>query len=212
MKKISLMFASVALIILSPLIGQSQGLNNNYDYAREDLNMLFTQMGFSTFKFPIKQDTTQLCDFIIEEFINGKAVSKKTLVSLAKEKFQPYGIDYKKYFKPKKDSIYFHRFYFFKKDTALVVRVKTQGYSTNVKLENANTSLYDLRARWNIKEETDSLGFIQLNGEKDLLFLYANSKDNKEEPLWCPSGLPKKEILKRYYYVAFISTKEYREK
>jgi hypothetical protein len=71
-------------------------------------------------------------------------------------------------------------------------------------------SLFDLRALEAIKTEIDSTGYIELNNPKELIFLYANKNDSKE-PLWCPSGLPKKEVIKRFYYVLFISIKEYKK-
>ena len=70
--------------------------------------------------------------------------------------------------------------------------------------------LFDFRAFEAIKTEIDSTGYIELNKLKDLIFLYANKNDSKE-PFWCPSGLPKMEVMKRFYYVLFISIKEYKK-
>lgn len=92
-----------------------------------------------------------------------------------------------------------------KKDSVLSIRIKSHGYSTVEKTPNLGVSL--LRARWATKTEIDSFGYLKLDRPKDLLFLYAN-KDSNKEPLWCPSGLPKEEIVKRYYYVLFIWMKE----
>ncbi len=200
----------ILLIILSsPIFLFSQGLNNDFDYDKEDLNAILKEIGFVTFKFPVKQDTAQLFDFVIEEYINGKLISEKSMITAAQKKFSEYGIDWTKYFKPKKDSNYFHRFYFIKKDTAVTIRLKSHGYSTVENLDNLGISLFDLRALEAIKTEIDSIGYINLNKPKDLIFLYANKGDSKE-PLWCPSGLPKKEVIKRFYYVLFISMKEYK--
>jgi hypothetical protein len=198
-------------IILSiPFFSFSQGLNNDFEYDKDDLNAILKEMGFVTFKFPVKQDTTELFDFVLEEYINGKMVSEKSIITSAQKKFAGYGIDWTKYFRPKKDSIYFHRFYFIKKDTAVTIRLKSHGYSTVEKLDNLGISLFDLRALEAIKTETDSTGYIRLNKPKDLIFLYANKSESKE-PLWCPSGLPKKEVIKRFYYVLFISIREYKK-
>jgi hypothetical protein len=195
-------------VLFIPCFSFSQGLNNDFDYDKEDLNTILKEIGFVTFKFPVRQDTTQLCDFVIEEYLNGKLVSEKSVITAAQKKFDEYGIDWTKYFKPKKDSIYFHRFYFIKNDTAVTVRLKSHGYSTIEKLDNLGLSLFDLRALEAIKAEIDSVGYVKLNKPKDLIFLYANKSDSKE-PLWCPSGLPKKEVIKRFHYVLFISIKEY---
>ena len=89
------------------------------------------------------------------------------------------------------------------KDSTLSIRLKSHGYSTVEKIDNLGISLFDLRARETAKAEIDSTGYIKVNSSKDLIFLYANKGDSKE-PLWCPSGLPKKEIIKRFYYVLFI--------
>lgn len=197
-------------MLSSPFLALAQGLNNDFNYDKEDLNAILKELGFVTFKFPVKQDTTQLCDFVIEEYIDGKLINERSIISAAQKKFDEYGIDWAKYFKPKKDSIYFHRFYFIKKDTAVTIRLKSHGYSTVEKLDNLGISLFDLRVLEAIKTEIDSTGYIKLNMPKDLIFLYANKNDNKE-PLWCPSGLPKKEVIKRFYYVLYISIKEYKK-
>lgn len=198
-------------IILSiPFFPFSQGLNNDFEYDRDDLNAILKEIGFVTFKFPVKQDTTQLCDFVIEEYIDGKLISDRSIIATAQKKFDEYGIDWTKYFKPKKDSVYFHRFYFIKKDTGVTIRLRSHGYSTVEKPDNLSVSLYDLRALEAIKTEIDSTGYIELNKPRDLIFLYANKNDSKE-PLWCPSGLPKKEVIKRFYYVLFITIKEYKK-
>lgn len=68
-----------------PLIGLPGGLNNDYDFDREDLNILFGQTVFSVLKFSVKQFTTWLCDLVIEEFVNGKTVSKTTRISSVKK-------------------------------------------------------------------------------------------------------------------------------
>lgn len=209
--KLLKMKAKLLFIIMfsSPILALTQGLNNDFNYDKEDLNTILKELGFVTFKFPVKQDTMQLCDFVIEEYINGKLINEQSIISGAQKKFGEYGIDWTKYFKPRKDSVYIHRFYFIKKDTAVTIRLNSHGYSTLEKLDNLGISLFDLRALEASKTEIDSTGYIILNKPKDLIFLYAN-KSNSKEPLWCPSGLPKKEVIKRFYYVLFISIKEYK--
>jgi len=197
-------------LLASPFFVFTQGLNNEFNYDMEDLNTILKEMGFVTFKFPVKQDATQLYDFIIEEYINGKLINEKSMITTARKKFEDYGIDWTKYFKPQKDSIYFHRFYFIKNDTAVTIRLKSHGYSAVEKLDNLGISLFDLRALESVKTEIDSTGYIKLDRSKDLIFLYANKNDNKE-PLWCPSGLPKMEVIKRFYYVFYITIKEYKK-
>jgi hypothetical protein len=101
----------ILLIMVSiPCFSFSQGLNNDFNYDREDLNAILKEIGFVTFKFPVKQDTTQLCDFVIEEYISGKLISERSVITGAQKKFEEYGIGWTKYFKPKKDSVHFHRF------------------------------------------------------------------------------------------------------
>ena len=203
----------ILLLFFTLVIGSSlcyaQGLNNDFDYDKEDLNTIFKELGFVTFKFPIKQDSSQLCDFVIEEYIDGKLISERSVIAAAKKKFEDYGIDWTKYFKPNKSAVFYHRFYFVKKDNAVSIRLKSHGYSSVEKLDNLGVSLYDLRALESIKAETDSIGHISLGDPKDLIFLYANKKDS-QEPLWCPSGLPKKEVIKRFYYVLYIRMREYK--
>lgn len=198
------------VLLFCPFLSFSQGLNNDFDYDVDDFNTIFKEMGVVSFKFPVKQDTSKFIDFIIEEYINGKLISEKSIIAAANEKFKKYGIDWVKYFKPKKESIYFHHLYFNKKVTGVSFRLKSHGYSTIENLDNLGISLFDLRALESTKAEIDSIGNIELNKPKDLIFLYANKNDNKD-PLWCPSGLPKKEVIKRFYYVLYISIKEYKE-
>ncbi len=189
----------------------SQGLNNEVPYDNSDLNIIFKELGISTFKFPIKQDTNQLYDFIIEEYIDGKLVSEKSIIDKAKKIFEPYNIDAMQYFEPEKDSVYYHRFYLIRKDSSLSIKISTHGFSTLEEISSTTFSTFAARARWSIKKEMDSNGFININKPKDLMYLYAN-KDSSKEPLWCPSGLPKAEIIKRYYYVLFIKVIEFKEK
>ena len=80
----------------------SQGTLNDFPYDKDDLNIILNEMGFHTFKYPIKQSVNQLCDFIIEEYQDGKLVNTKSIVQSTRKKFEDYGLDWKKYFNPLK--------------------------------------------------------------------------------------------------------------
>ncbi len=187
----------------------SQGPLNDYEYDKEDLNIIFKELGFTTFKVPIRQNKNQLVDFIFEEYQNGILVNQKSLISDAKIKFEKAGVDWwKKYFAAEKDSIYYNRFYIIKRDSSLILRLKTHGYSSFENITSLGSALFDSRIVDLAKLEIDKNGSLSPEKNADVLFLYANKKNSKE-PLWCPSGLPKAEVIKRFDYVLFIKIKEF---
>jgi hypothetical protein len=196
------------LILFTSKFLFGQGTNNDFKYDEKDFNNLFNELGITTFKFPIKQNTNQVLDFAIEEYINGKLISAKSIIDYTKDQFKQYGLDPINYFKAKKDSIYLHRFYFIKRDTSLEIKVNTQGVTAKHTINTLGKSTYDLRAQFEIKSEIDSLGYLEGNKSKDLLFLYANAPESKE-PLWCPAGMPRDIVIKKFYHVIFITVKDY---
>lgn len=188
----------------------SQGTLNDFPYDKDDLNIILNEMGFHTFKYPIKQSVNQLCDFVIEQYQDGILLNTKSIIQSTRKKFEEYGIDWKKYFNPLKDSIYFHRFYFKKQDSTLSLRIKSQGSSSVETINKLGSSLYDLRTLDKIKSEIDENDFLTVDSEKDLIFLYSNMNNVRSEPLYCPSGLPKNEVIKRFKYVLYIKLKLYK--
>jgi hypothetical protein len=195
--------------MFSSILCFSQGPLNDFDYDKEDLNIILKELGFITFKVPIKQNKTQLVDFIFEEYINEKMVNQKSLISEAKNKFEKAGVDWwKKYFTADKDSIYYSRFYFIRRDSSVILRLKTHGYSSNENITSLGSALFDCRMIDSAKLEIDKSGSISPKDNGDILFLYAN-KQNVKEPLWCPSGLPKSEVIKRFDYVLYIRIKNF---
>lgn len=205
MKNISL----VLLFISFSYSSFSQGPLNGYEYDKEDLNIIFKELGFTTFKVPIRQNKNQLVDFIFEEYQNGTLINQKSLISDAKIKFEKAGVDWwKKYFAAEKDSIYYNRFYFIRRDSTLILRLKTHGYSSFESITSLGSALFDSRIVDSAKLEIDKYGSLSPEKNADVLFLYANKKNSKE-PLWCPSGLPKSEVIKRFDYVLFIRIKEF---
>jgi hypothetical protein len=186
----------------------SQGTNNDFDYDEKDLNIIFSELGFTTFKYPIRQDTNQIFDFVIEEFKNGDLISSRSIIDYTKDQFKKYGLDPINYFQVKKDSVYLHRFYFIKRDTALIIKVNTHGVTALQNIKTLGQATFDLRTQFEIKTEIDSLGYIECDKQKDLLFLYANAPNDKE-PLWCPAGMPREMVIKKFYYVLFVSIKKY---
>ncbi|TBN00441.1 hypothetical protein EYD45_14330 [Hyunsoonleella flava] len=189
----------------------SQGTNNDFEYDKTDLESITSELGFYTFKFPVEQNSQQIYDIVIEEFENGQMINKISLVKDTKEKFKKYGIEASNYLVPKKDSdsIYFHRFYFHKKDSLISLKIKSHGIGSKHDFSLTGKSTFDMSAIYSAKEEIDSLGFIKIEHTKPLMFLYANSEKEKEEPLWCPSGIEKEDLVKRFYYVILISMKEF---
>ena len=196
-------------IMFSSIFSFSQGSLNDFEYDKEDLNIILKELGFITFKVPIKQNKNQLVDFIFEEYVNGILVNQKSLITEAKIKFEKAGVDWwKKYFIANTDSVYYSRFYFIKRDSSVILRLKTHGYSSNENITILGSALFDCRMIDSAKLEIDKSGSLSVKENGDVLFLYANKK-NIKDPLWCPSGLPKSEVIKRFDYVFYVRTKSY---
>ena len=138
--------------------------------------------------------------------MNGEAQRSISIIESTKENFKQYGLDPMYYFEVKKDSIYFHRFYFHKSDTSLKIIIKTQGVQSveNIKIPGKPT--FDLRALDEIRAEIDSLGYLEVGESKDLLFLYANAPEDKN-PLWCPAGMPRETVMRSFI---MFSAREYK--
>ena len=192
----------------------SQGTNNDFDFDKEDLSFIFSKLGYTAFKFPIKQKSNEYIDFVIEEYIDGKLSKRNSLVQTSKKAFSDLGIDPLKYIKPamdslQEDSIYLHRFYIQKSDTIIEINIKTHGLSSPFKYNIAQLGRSNVRATNAINEEIKKKEYLNIMGEKILIFCYANKKG--DEVLWCPSGLPKEMIIDRYYYCLFIIAKPYKD-
>jgi len=206
---------TITLLLFVSGLAFSQGINNDFDYDKEDLNFIFNKLGFNTFKLPIKQEQNKYLDFVIEEYRNGKLVQKISLIDSIKVSLSKwYGDETMNFFKPeldslKKDSIYFHRFYFHNKDSILDLSIKTHKITKLLKFNIDDLGLVSVRAIYAINEEIKKNGFIQVDTGKVILFLYANNKN--KQILLCPSGLDKKTLIDRYDYCLFIIVKPYKQ-
>ena len=70
----------IGILLIFPFTLYSQGTNNNFNYDKEDLNVIFKELGISTFKYPIKQSPDQLVNFIIEEYENKELIKKISVI------------------------------------------------------------------------------------------------------------------------------------
>lgn len=201
------------LFISNPLFVFSQGINNDFEYDETDIKVITQALGFYTFKFPVSQTGKHLYDIVIEEFENGKMITNHSLINDTKQKFLKHGVNATNYFYPSKnkDSVYFHRFYFHKQDTLMSLKIKSHGIESKYDFNFNRKSTYNLSAFYSAKSEIDSLGYMNVEQNKPLMFLYANSEKTKEQPLWCPSGITKDNLISKFYYVIFISIQEYIE-
>lgn len=190
----------------------SQGINNNFEYDKEDLNIIFKELGVTTFKFPIKQTPNQLFNIIIEEYENKQLIKKISVIEKIKTAFEQYGIDALSYFKPERDSVYFHRFYFFKNDSTIKLQIKTHGIQAVESFSFKGKSLYDINTYNDTSSKLNENRYMEIKNEPEiLLYLYANSTDENDKPLWCPNGLSKEQLLERFYYFIFITIEAYKE-
>ena len=208
MKTIKLV--GILLIFTSNLY--SQGTNNDFDYDKEDLNVIFKELGISTFKFPIKQSASQLLNIIVEEYENKELIKKISIIDDVKQTFGQIGVNGLSYFKAPKDSVYFHRFYFFKNDSTIKIRIKTHGLETSKVFSLEGKSLYSINTNGDTGSELRNNQYMEIEDKPEiLLYLYANAADEKDKPLWCPNGLSKEQLLERFYYFIFISIETYKE-
>ena len=191
------------LFLLSTLSLYAQGTNNNYDYDKEDLNNIFNELGIKTFKFPIHQRADQFLNIVVEEYENKKLLKKISVIDDVRQTFGKIGIEGLSYFKPAADSVYFHRFYFFKKDSTLKMQIRAHGISQPLHFQLSGKSLYS------INTYNDDNGPV--DEPKILLYLYANSIEEKDKPLWCPNGLSKEQLLERFYYFIFVTIEPYKD-
>lgn len=191
-----------------------QGTNNDFDYDQADFNMLFKEMGFSVFKFPVKQERNEILDIVIEEYRNGSLHESQSAIAKAKKQFEDIGVDILPYVRPKMsenqtDSIYLTRFYFEKQDTSLSVKFSSHGLSMPLDFEVANLNVGSVRARFSTKEAIDEHGYLQVDGEETLIYFYGNLEEDKT--LWCPAGLSKEQLIKKFDYVVFVDLRDYKE-
>ena len=190
----------------------AQGTNNDFGYDKEDINVIFKELGISTFKFPIKQNTGQLVNIIFEEYENRELLQKISIIDDIRRAFEEIGVDGLSYFNPQKDSIYFHRFYFFKNDSIVKIRLKAHGVEAPKEFDLKGKSLYAINTDNGIDVSSKNDQYVEVGDEsKILLYLYANSIEEKDKPLWCPNGLSKEQLIERFHYFIFVSVELYKE-
>ena len=198
----------MGIILLFSVKLNAQGTNNKFAYDEQDFNVIFKELGITTFKFPVKQSSNQLLNIVIEEYEDKKLLNSISVIDEAKKTFGQFGIDATSYFKPKADSIYFHRFYFIEKDSSVRIRLKSHGFEMPKEFSLSGKSTFSFNAFSDFKIE-DSIIFLEADNSEILMYLYANSLDEKDKPLWCPSGLTKEQLLERFYYFIYISIEPY---
>lgn len=198
-------------IVLSFTINlYSQGMNNNLDYDKEDLNIIFKELGISTFKFPVKQSSDQIMDIVLEEYENKELINRISIIDETQKSFEAIGIDALSYFKPKADSVYLHRFYFIKGDSIVKVRIKTHGIQTFKEFSLKGKSLFDINTHADVSTVLKDDDYLEFNNIPEVLvYLYANSSEEKDKPLWCSNGLSKQELLEQFHYFIFVSVQPY---
>ena len=204
LKAISIM----GVILLFAVKLNAQGTNNGFAYDEADFNVIFKELGVTTFKFPVKQNANQLLNIVIEEYEGKKLLNSISVIDEAKKSFEQFGIDATSYFKPKADSIYYHRFYFIAKDSIVRVRIKSHGFERPIEFNLSGKSTFDFNAFSDFENEE----FLEADNPEILVYLYANSLNEKDKPLWCPSGLTKEQLLELFYYLIFVSIEPYKEK
>ena len=189
----------------------AQGSNNYFDYDRDDFNVIFKELGISTFKFPIKQDSNQIMNFVFEEYEDKKLLNAISIIDDAKSLFGKIGYDAITFFEVEKDSIYFHRFYFVEKENIVKIRIKTHGFETHKDFSLSGKSTFSFKALADFKSE-DGRKYLEIEKPEMIMFMYANSSEERDKPLLCPNGLSKEQLLERFHYFIFVSVEPYKKK
>ena len=190
----------------------AQGMNNDFAYDEVDFNMIFGELGIRTFKFPIKQNTNQIFDIIIEEYEDKTLINSISLIDDTKKQLEKYGINADSNFKPRKDSIYFYRSYFIEKDSIITIKLNTIGIQTQYKFSLSGKSTFSVNANTFDKFKSEgNVKYLDVDKPEILVYLYANSSNEKDKPLWCSTGLSKERLLESFYYFIFVSIEPYKE-
>jgi hypothetical protein len=173
-----------------------QGENNNYDVDSEDLKNILEGQGINIFKYPFKLKKGEYVSISYEIFELGKLKSKKHII----EDFQiENGIEISQHLS-KKDTLVFHRFYFYenvKKDT-LIMREFLPGIKTFQEIDLSNIGIGSFNSRTKVNSD--------LPKKTELMFYYGQFKEGKKIKdtngwLTCSTGIPKNKLIEKYDFV-----------
>lgn len=206
------LFCTIVCLLMCQCLLLSQGTNNDFDFDTEDLQFLFSKLGYEAFKFPVRQSSGELLDVYIEEYKDKQLSKRISVIDKTNEVFQQYGIDASAYVEPKldsaqTDSVFWHRFYVEYSDTLVKLHVITHGLTVPVECSVSDLNTSNARALYDIKEKLDEQDYLTVDTATMLLFFYANSKENPL--LTCPAGLSKEKIIEMYDYVVFVYIEPY---
>ncbi|MDO3695981.1 hypothetical protein QVZ41_14105 [Wenyingzhuangia sp. chi5] len=194
MKNISIFI--ITLFMNITLFGQ--GTNNKYEIDSEDLKNVFEEQGIHIFKYPFKVDKGEYISISYEVYEKGKLQTRKNPI----EDFQiKQGIQINHHIS-RKDTIAFHRFYFFEKNKSLIMEQVLPGIELNQKIDLSKINFGSFNSRSNVPEN--------LLNKQEILFYYGNESDGWLE---CTTGVSKENLIKSYdlvilFYAEKITKKE----
>src|SRR5690606_27683298 len=166
-----------------------QGENNKYDIDSEDIKNVFEGQGIHIFKYPFDLKKGEYISISYQIFEDGKLTEHKNII----EDFQiDNGITMDHHI-ARKDTIVFHRFYFYKKNDTLSMRQSLPGIKTVQNIDLSKVKLGGFNSRTNASKE--------LSKKEELLFYYGNKSGGW---LNCSTGILKSELIKNYDFVVLF--------
>jgi len=163
-----------------------QGENNKYEVDTEDIKNVFEGQGIHIFKYPFQLKKEEYISISYEIFEDGKLIEQKNII----EDFQiDNGIRFDHHI-ARKDTLVFHRFYFYKKNDSLTMKEVLPGIKTLQNIDLSKVKLGGFNSRTNVPE--------QLSQKEELLFYYGNKSGSL---LNCSTGILKSDLIKKYDFV-----------
>ena len=185
LKKI--IFSTIALLTFASIFGQ--GENNKYDIDSEDIKNVFEGQGIHIFKYPFDLKKGEYISISYEIYEDGKLTEQKNII----EDFQiDNGITMDHHIS-RKDTIVFHRFYFYEKNDTLTMRQNFPGIKTVQNIDLSKVKLGGFNSRTNVPKE--------ISKKEELLFYYGNKSGGW---LNCSTGILKSDLIKKYAFVVLF--------
>ncbi len=184
----------VSLSLFMTNLSFSQKTNNNFEFDTEDFTNLFKEKGINVFKFPFNRTIGEYISISYEIYEYGKLIEKRNII----EDFQTENEIQFNHHHCRKDSLEFHRFYFFEEKDSLKMKQVLPGFSTFQKIDISKVGVADFNTRSHINSN--------LPEKKEIMFYYALYNDSdkmKKTDGWlpCPTGKSNNKLIESYDFI-----------
>jgi hypothetical protein len=191
----------IVLVLLGIFIFQFSVFSQKIDHSsidEIDIKNIFKEQGINFFKDQFTLNKGEYIDVEIKVYEKGKLI--KTYNQL-NEVCKDLGIDLESgdkfnYQVSRKDTIAYHRFYFFKQNDTLKTVINVPGLSSSFKYCISKVKYSDVFQIPDIPKN--------LEGKTILGFYYGIFKDNSKDFLECPSGLGPDKLISTFDIVIMI--------